>query len=753
MKNINLFQSFDFSQLNSTDFKEDSVREVLILPLLHALGYEQSQIVRSKTFTNPFVKIASSKRKLQQTPDYLLKIEDSFAWVLDAKAPNEPIKTGGNVEQVYFYAIHPEVRSKFFALCNGRAFSLFSLFQQDPNSQEPILYFELADIADYWEELIGYLSPSSFQSGKTFTYDSVSKAARNTTVAFDYLNRPLLEEIPVKKQSAKRHFGVHGYFTKQAWNVVQEYIQHFSQKGDLVLDPFGGSGVTAIEAMMIDRRAIHLDLNPMSVFLVDSLTRPVKTMELQNSFKRIKDSYESTLNHFENPSDFIEDALKKYPYPKDFILPKGSDVGVVQDLFSKQQLAQLAFLKFLILHEKNEDIKKALLLAFSSSINKFNLTFHYTKTDGGGDSAVFRYYRYRIAPQPDQLDLIKIFETKIKKVINAKYEIEYKLNRETIKNLQVIQGTATNLKSFLEKESIDYIYTDPPYGKKIPYLDLSVMWNAWLDLKVTEQDYALEAIEGGEHQKSKADYNDLMAQSIKEMYRVLKFDRWMSFVFAHKDPEFWHLIVETAESCGFEYAGAVAQKNGQTSFKKRQNPFTVLSGQLIINFKKVRKPKYIMRAALGMDINEIVMQTIEGIIAKNHGATLEQINDELIIKGLELGFLDLMKKEYSDLTPILLETFDYDDKAELFSIRKDKKFKTHVDLNLRVRYYLISYLRRMEREKKIAHFDEIVLHILPLLKNGITPERQTILNVLEDIADRIGDDGWRLKAVGQGILI
>ncbi len=49
-------------------------------------------------------------------------------------------------------------------------------------------------------------------------------------------------------------------------------------------------------------------------------------------------------------------------------------------------------------------------------------------------------------------------------------------------------------------------------------------------------------------------------------------------VFAHKDPEFWHLIVETAEKCRFEYVGAVAQKNGQTSFKKRQNPFTVLSG-------------------------------------------------------------------------------------------------------------------------------------------------------------------------------
>jgi hypothetical protein len=51
------------------------------------------------------------------------------------------------------------------------------------------------------------------------------------------------------------------------------------------------------------------------------------------------------------------------------------------------------------------------------------------------------------------------------------------------------------------------------------------------------------------------------------MYRVLKYDRWLSFVFAHKDPEFWHLIIDTAENCGFEYIGAVPQKNGQTSFK------------------------------------------------------------------------------------------------------------------------------------------------------------------------------------------
>ncbi|MDR0603456.1 MAG: hypothetical protein LBG80_04030, partial [Bacteroidales bacterium] len=266
-----------------------------------------------------------------------------------------------------------------------------------------------------------------------------------------------------------------------------------------------------------------------------------------------------------------------------------------------------------------------------------------------------------------------------------------------------------------------------------------------LDLEVTEEDYAMEAIEGGEHGKTKEDYNGLIAQSIREMYRVLKFDRWLSFVFAHKDPEFWHLIIDTAESCGFEYAGAVPQKNGQTSFKKRQNPFTVLSGQLIINFRKVRNPKSILKANLGMDISEIVMQTIEGIIAKNHGATLEQINDELIIKGLELGFLDLLKKEYTDLTPLLMSSFDYDVETEIFTIRKDTKFTTHIDVHLRIKYYLLSYLRRKKRENKIAAFDEIILEILPLLRNGSTPENQTVLSVLECIAERVGRDGWRLK--------
>lgn len=61
---------------------------------------------------------------------------------------------------------------------------------------------------------------------------------------------------------------MHPYFTKQVWNVVQEYIKTFSCPGDLVLDPYGGSGVTLVEALVLGRKAIHVDINPLANFIV-----------------------------------------------------------------------------------------------------------------------------------------------------------------------------------------------------------------------------------------------------------------------------------------------------------------------------------------------------------------------------------------------------------------------------------------------------------------------------------------------------
>ncbi|HEV2380840.1 MAG TPA: DNA methyltransferase [Terriglobia bacterium] len=739
-------EQFDFTLLSSPWFKEDSVREEIILPILNALGYEASgpnRIIRSKPLEHPFLTIGSKKKPVTLIPDYLLTVDGNFTFVLDAKAPGEEIKTGHNVEQVYSYGIHPEIRVEQFALCNGTEFILF-----DVRQKEPILYFHVSEIQHYWEELEKYLAPVKAATQLPKKLRSVAAANK---AAFDYLAiTPPAEITSFQKQTARRHFGVHGYFTKQVWSVVQHYIKTFTQPGDMVLDPFGGSGVTLVEALMLGRKAIHIDINPLSDFIVKNLIQPVDLAALTESYHHIEMQFRK---HAPKTKEQIEAALEEYPYPKGVQLPENSDVPTIEQLFSSKQLVQLAYLKSLILKEPVA-MRGCLLLMFSGLLNKVNLTYHSSKgrTEGRGDSSIFRYYRYRIAPQPASIDMMTYFKSRLTKVLAAKKEMIGLLTPAVVKDAKVIKGTATDLKS-ITAESVDYIYTDPPYGSKIPYLDLSVMWTAWLDLPVTKKDFKNEAIEGGEAGKTKKEYSDLLAQSIAEMGRVLKYDRWMSFVFAHKDPAYWHLIVDAAENAGFEYAGAVKQNNGQTSFKKRQNPFTVLSGQLIINFRKVKNPKTIGKIALGAPVMDVVMETIESVIAMHHGATLEQINDELVIRGLELGFLDILAKEYADLTPLLMEAFEFDDKTKTFNLRKNKKFKTHIPLELRVRYFVVSFLKRMEHTNKNPTFDDIVLNIMPLLKNGMTPEHQTILNVLESIAERVGADRWRLTKAGQQELL
>lgn len=277
---------FDFTLLNSKSFKEDSVREEIILPILHALGYSASppnKIIRSKGLEHPFLTVGSSTRPITLIPDYLLTVDNNFAFTLDAKAPDEEIKTGKNVEQVYSYAVHPEIRVELFGLCNGKEFILFEVHRK-----EPVLYFHVSELAKHWEDLCKYLAPVKVAT-------QLPKRLRNPIAsakdAFDYLGIiPPAEITDFQKQTAKRHFGVHGYFTKQVWSVVQTYIKTFTRPGDTILDPYGGSGVTLVEALMLGRKAIHIDINPLSHFIVKNLIAPVDFSNLGDAFRHVVSS-------------------------------------------------------------------------------------------------------------------------------------------------------------------------------------------------------------------------------------------------------------------------------------------------------------------------------------------------------------------------------------------------------------------------------------------------------------------------------
>lgn len=163
-----MFADFDFSLLDSPEFKEDSVREELIAPLIKALGYAASgpsRIVRSKSLTHPFVYIGTKPHEIKIIPDYVLYVGDEHRWVLDAKGPRENIRSGKNVEQAFSYAIHPEVRAFTYALCNGHELLVFQV-----NKRQPVLDLRLAELSTRMQDVVRVLSPMAFTNPAMLNY-------------------------------------------------------------------------------------------------------------------------------------------------------------------------------------------------------------------------------------------------------------------------------------------------------------------------------------------------------------------------------------------------------------------------------------------------------------------------------------------------------------------------------------------------------------------------------------------------------
>ncbi|MBD5165771.1 DNA methyltransferase [Helicobacter sp.] len=567
-----------------------------------------------------------------------------------------------------------------------------------------------------------------------------------------------------KKQAKARYFGCTAYFTRQSWDIVTQNIKNFTDKGDVVLDPFGGSGVTAIEAMMNGRIGIHTDLNPLSIFMA-------KALSVQVDLSALYDLSEEILKEFENlkpkndkearqilknakyypnalDSEFGETATLKEQdstlwIPQDEVLPKGSDVDCVLGLFSKMQLAELAILRKLIFKHTTpsgskesriikRNMRYSLMLAFYNTLSMCNLTFHETPR-GGGVSGIYAYYRYRIAPNPAKHQIADIFKGKIERVRKGKRELLespsnlfyqsyfYPLKR-VIKDFsgslisqrenvekqdsllqktngeKIFQADATDLKE-IESQSVDFIYTDPPYGAKIPYLDLSTMWNVWLD-----------------------------------------------FVFQHQDPKLWQILVDSAENIGFEYVGSVRQDNGQASFKKVQNPSTVLAGQIIIYFKKVDNAKVRAKLEVGIDIMELMFQDIEEIIVESNGANLEEIWNSLVIKAMNNGYLHEIADKFANFIPAINERFDCDENQK-YHLRENASFSNYgIPLEKRVEYLIRTILSKAKSQNKSIKFDDLVLSVIPLSKNGIQASNKLIKEILNEVAIEDESAGeWRLK--------
>jgi len=144
---------------------------------------------------------------------------------------------------------------------------------------------------------------------------------------------------------------------------------------------------------------------------------------------------------------------------------------------------------------------------------------------------------FYIPPLIKDNNVLKSFEDKVLK--------NYKRNRELYKNIDntqidIFKWSATDL-SKIQDDSVDYIYTDPPYADVISYAELNIVWESWLNIKTdTNQEMIISPTEG----KTKENYFLLLGKFLNEISLKLKKGRVLTLIFHHPNFEIWKLLQE-----------------------------------------------------------------------------------------------------------------------------------------------------------------------------------------------------------------
>ena len=96
-------------------------------------------------------------------------------------------------------------------------------------------------------------------------------------------------DTPIETTKATAIYNMHTYWSKKPHDAIRQYIRHYTKPGGLALDPFCGSGGTALAALMEGRKAIAIDRSPAATFITKNYCTPVDVDELQEAFEELQE--------------------------------------------------------------------------------------------------------------------------------------------------------------------------------------------------------------------------------------------------------------------------------------------------------------------------------------------------------------------------------------------------------------------------------------------------------------------------------
>lgn len=129
------------------------------------------------------------------------------------------------------------------------------------------------------------------------------------------------------------------------------------------------------------------------------------------------------------------------------------------------------------------------------------------------------------------------------------YFFQYKKLIQAIpRSSSSVISTCASQGRFLSPNSVDYIFTDPPFGGNIMYSEVNSIREFWMKCLTNN---ILEAIENKVQAKTLVEYQNLITKCFTRFYEVLKPGRWITVEFHNSKNSVWNAIQEALQFVGF----------------------------------------------------------------------------------------------------------------------------------------------------------------------------------------------------------
>lgn len=494
-------------------------------------------------------------------------------------------------------------------------------------------------------------------------------------------------------------YSMHKYWGKKPASGIKPLIQSYSKQGDVVLDPFAGYGVFCCEAYIAGRSAIANDLNPIANFIASVLfQRDIDLLLVSKIWKKIlaeiqpyvddwysiiidgkkyfpisilrtnsgvplKFTYKngrSTLT-LDIPKDVAEAFLHKENeiiisdwYPQD-VLIQNSRISAaggmrIQDLFTKRTLACHAKLLSLIDKYASGNERDLFRLAFTANLANCSKLVPPIKSRGDIAQGAWMTGFY-IGETYIENNVLHYFSNRLTKAIKGKEDyltcfqnqpdLFSKASVDIPVSYTISNDDAKHLK--LADNSVDYVFTDPPYGDTVPYFEQSAFWNAWLQLTPNYNEEIVIS-DSNEREKDINHFEHDIFQAISEIRRVLKPNKYFSITYHSLSGLEWKAITN---ACVLNDLRLVKYEwLEQKTYPPRQlNRIKTIKGDVLVTFVKSEEPIHKYRISdeqLKTQILNLITVTIN-VGIRDTNSLMMTIMEWVLTDGIVINTLDVFE--------------------------------------------------------------------------------------------------------------